>query len=158
MQTKEQLIPAEKTLDDVSKLIKPMKPQLDELKELLKNGGQLAEDAQEDAEKAQDEADAAEEDLVPLEEKLQQLKDKAAAKGPEGGAGPTGDRLAKLKQDAGDLANTTDTMTDALEGKAESLRSLQDEILQKSSQLEGLDVKLKDLLEKLRLKSAICHG
>ena len=58
-------------------------------------------------------------DLVPLEEKLQQLKDKAAAKGPEGGAGPTGDRLAKLKQDAGDLANTTDTMTEALEGTVE---------------------------------------
>ncbi|KAI9520119.1 hypothetical protein NQZ68_021838 [Dissostichus eleginoides] len=156
--TKEQLIPAEKTLDDVSKLIKPMKPQLDELKELLKNGGQLADDAQDDAEKAKDEADAAKEDLVPLQEKLQQLKDKAAAKGPEGEAGPAGDRLAKLKQDAGDLANTTNTMTEALEGKAESLRSLQDEILQKSSSLEGLEVELKDLLKNLRLKSAICHG
>ncbi|KAI4827778.1 hypothetical protein KUCAC02_031149 [Chaenocephalus aceratus] len=156
--TREQLTPAENTLEDVSELITPMKPQLDELKELLKNGGQLAEDAQDGAEKAQDEADAAEEDLVPLEEKLQQLKDKAAAKGPEGGAGPLGDRLAKLKQDAGDLANTTDTMTEALEGKAESLRLLQGEVLQKSSQLEGLDVTLKDLLEKLRRKSDICHG
>lgn len=59
MQAKDQLSPAEKALDDVSTLIKPMKPQLDELKDLLQNGGQQAQDAQEDANKAEDEADAA---------------------------------------------------------------------------------------------------
>jgi len=46
-------------------------------------------------------------------------------------------------------------------GKADSLRGLQDEILQKSSKLEGLDIKLKDLLEKLRKKAqdfSTCQG
>lgn len=61
MQVKEQLIPAEKALDDVSALIKPMKPQLDKLKELLQNGSQQAQDAQDDAGKADNEAAAANE-------------------------------------------------------------------------------------------------
>lgn len=51
-------MPAEKALDDVSTLIKPMKPQLDKLKDLLQDGGQLAEDARENAEKADKEAAA----------------------------------------------------------------------------------------------------
>lgn len=46
-------------------------------------------------------------------------------------------------------------------GKGESLKQLQDEILQKSEKLNGLDAKLKDLLEKLRKKAhdlSICQG
>ncbi len=56
MQAKEQLSPAEKVLDDVSTLTKPMKPQLMELKDLLQKGGQQAQDALEDAGDAADEA------------------------------------------------------------------------------------------------------
>jgi len=48
-------------LDDISTLINPLKPQLDELKDLLKNGGQLAQNAQEKADRAEDEAIAAKE-------------------------------------------------------------------------------------------------
>lgn len=51
-------MPAEKALDDVATLIKPMKPQLDELRDLLQDGGQQAEDARENAEKADKEAAA----------------------------------------------------------------------------------------------------
>ncbi|XP_078105448.1 laminin subunit beta-3 [Sander vitreus] len=155
---KEQLIPAEKALDDASALIKPMKPQLDELKELLQNGDQKAQDAQDNADKAGDEAAAANKDLLSLEKQLELLKEKAAA---SEGAGPLGDRLVKLQQDAGALANTTDNMMKALEGKADSLKGLQDEILLKSKQLEGLDAKLKDILGKLRNKAqdlSTCQG
>lgn len=60
-QAEEQLNPAEKALDDVSELIKPMKPQLDKLKDLLQNGSQQAEDAQKNADKAEDEATQANE-------------------------------------------------------------------------------------------------
>lgn len=46
-------------------------------------------------------------------------------------------------------------------GKGDSLRLLQDEILQKSTKLEGLDAKLRDLLAKLRKKAydlSTCQG
>ncbi|XP_042257146.1 laminin subunit beta-3-like [Thunnus maccoyii] len=158
---KDQLSPAEKTLDDVSTLMKPMKPQLDELKDLLQSGGQQAQEAQDNADKAEDEAADANEDLLSLQKQLDRLKDKAATSGSGGEAGPVGDRLAKLRQDAGALANTTENMMKSLEGKADSLRSLQGEILQKSSKLEGLDAKLKDLLAKLRKKAhdlTVCQG
>lgn len=51
-------MPVEKALDDVATLIKPMKPQLEKLRDLLQDGGQQAEDAQENAEKADKEAAA----------------------------------------------------------------------------------------------------
>ncbi|GLD65973.1 laminin subunit beta-3 [Lates japonicus] len=160
-EAKDQLTPAEKALDDVTTLIKPMKPQLDELKDLLQDGVLQAQDAQDNADKAEDEAAAANEDLLTLEKQLDDLKDKAAASGSGGEAGPVGERLAKLQQDAGLLANTTDSMMNALEGRADSLRKLQDEILQKSTKLEGLDAKLKDLLSQLRKKAhdlSTCQG
>lgn len=55
-QVKDQLDPAERTLDDAAAMMKPMKPQLDELKNLLQKGGQQARDAQNDADEAADEA------------------------------------------------------------------------------------------------------
>lgn len=58
IQAKDQLVPVEKALDDVATLIKPMKPQLEKLRDLLQDGGQQAEDAQENAEKADKEAAA----------------------------------------------------------------------------------------------------
>lgn len=61
IQAKNQLTPAEKALDDVTTMIKPMKPQLDELKDLLQDGVQQAQDAQDNAVKAEDEAAAANE-------------------------------------------------------------------------------------------------
>ncbi|XP_053171447.1 laminin subunit beta-3 [Scomber japonicus] len=158
---KEQLTPAERALDDVSTLMKPVKPQLDELKDLLKRGGQQAQDAQDNADNAEDEAADANEDLLSLQDQLNKLKDAAAASGSGGESGPVGDRLAKLQQDAGALANTTDGMMKALEGKADTLRGLQDEILRKSSKLEGLDAKLQHLLAQLRKKArdlSICQG
>ncbi|XP_035517151.1 laminin subunit beta-3 [Morone saxatilis] len=160
-EAKTQLSPAEKALDDVSSLINPMKPQLDKLNDLLQNVGEKAQDAQENADNAEDEAASAKEDLLALVEQLDRLKDKAAASGSGGDAGLLGDRLAKLQKDAGVLVNTTESMMEALEGKGDSLRRLQDEILQKSTKLEGLDAKVKDLLEKLRTKAhdlSICQG
>ncbi|XP_054472751.1 laminin subunit beta-3 [Anoplopoma fimbria] len=147
VKAKDQLSPAEKALDDVSLLMKPMKPQLDELKELLQNGGQWAQDAQDNADKAEDEAAAADKDLLSLVKQLDRLKDVAPASGSGGEA--VGDRLEKLQKDARALGNTTDSMMKALEGKADSLRGLQEEIRQKSTKLEGLDATLKDLLETL---------
>ncbi|KAK2821040.1 hypothetical protein Q5P01_023999 [Channa striata] len=160
-EAQDQLLPAEKALDEVSTLIKPMKPQLDELKDLLQNGSQQAQDAQDNADKAQNEAEAAEEDMLSLEEQLKLLKDKVPPSGSAGKPEPVGDRLTKLQQDAGVLANTTENMLNVMEGKADSLRDLQDEILQKSIKLEGLDGKLQDLLAQLRKKAndlSTCQG
>ncbi|XP_069007880.1 laminin subunit beta-3 [Embiotoca jacksoni] len=159
-EAKAQLTPAEKALDDASKLMQPMKPQLNDLKDLLRDGGQQAQDAQENADKAEGEAEAANEDLLTLEGKLDLLKDKNAMGG-GGDPGQVGERLAKLQQDAGALANTTENMMKALEGKADSLRGLQGDIVQKSAKLEGLDAKLKDLLAQLRKKAydlSTCQG
>lgn len=159
-QSKNQLVPAEEALDDISKLIEPMKPKLDELKKLLQNVSQQAQDAEEDAGKAEDEAAAAAEDLMTLKKQLDQLKEKGVP-GAAGEAGPVDDRLAKLQEDAGALVNTTDNMMKSLEGKADSLRKLQDEILQKSLKLEGLDTKLQDLLGQLQKKArdlSSCQG
>ncbi|XP_071350563.1 laminin subunit beta-3 [Trachinotus anak] len=160
-EAKKQLTPAEKALDDVSVQVKPIKTQLDELKDLLQNGGQQAQEAQDNADKAEDEATAANEDLSSLEEQLDRLRDQAAASGPDGEVGPVRERLAKLQEDAGALGNTTDNMLKALEGKADSLRQLQDEILQKSTKLQGLDDKLQNLLSELRKKAhdlSTCQG
>lgn len=160
-EAKNQLSPAEKALDDVSKLIKPMKPQLDELKDLLQDGGLLAQDAQDNADNADDEAAAANKDLLSLEKQLDRLKDEAPASGSGGVAAPLGDRLAKLQKDAGVLANTTDNMMKALEGKADSLRGLKDEFETKSATLEGLEDELRGYLKTLRRKAndlSTCQG
>lgn len=162
-QVRDQLNPAEEALDDVSELMKPMKPQLDELRDLLERGDGLTEDALDNAGLAEDEAAAADKDLKALEKELQRLKDEA---GPGEGAGPgeagqIADRVAKLHQDAGALANMTESMLKALEGKADSLKSLQDQVLLKSARLQGLDTKLRDLLQKLRSKASelqACQG
>ncbi|XP_034442702.1 laminin subunit beta-3 [Hippoglossus hippoglossus] len=160
-EAKDKLPPAEKDLDDVSTQIKSIKPQLDEIKDILQNGSQQAGLAQATADKAEDEAAAANEDLLSLEDELDKLKDQVAASGSGGNAGDVGDRLAKLQQDAGTLANTTADMMNSLEGKADSLRSLQDQIVQNSTMLEGLDVKLKELFQQLRKKAidlSTCQG
>lgn len=60
-------------------------------------------------------------DLVSLEEQLARLKDQAPASRPDGEAGPLGERIAKLKEDAGALGNTTNNMVNALEGKTTKL-------------------------------------
>ncbi|KAM3621552.1 uncharacterized protein V6R79_012710 [Siganus canaliculatus] len=146
---RDKLTPAEKTLDEVSPLIQPMKPQLDELKRLLEKGRQQAQDAQDNADNAEKETDNTKEDLDSLQKQLDLLKDKAPAPG-EGG--PLGDRIVKLQQDAGNLANNTVNMMTSLEGKADDLRALQDEIIQKSTKLEGLEEKLQDILKSLRKK------
>lgn len=147
---KDQLTPAEKALDDVSTLIKPMKPQLDTLKDLLQNGGQQVEGAQENAEKAGKEATAGNQDLLTLEKQLGHLQN---ATREDGETEPVGDRLKKLQQDARTLANITEEIVQDLEGKANSIQTLQGEILQKSTKLEGLDAKLKKLLTELRTKA-----
>lgn len=51
-----------------------------------------------------------------MEKQLDNLKAKVAAGKASGEAGPVADRLTKLKQQAGILANTTDHMLKALEG------------------------------------------
>ncbi|XP_077385629.1 laminin subunit beta-3 [Festucalex cinctus] len=150
---KNQLKPAEKTLDDVSSIISPLKPQLDTLKDLLQNGSEHADVAQENADQAEDETALTDKELLTVLDEFDRLKDKVASKGPPGEAGPDAERLSNLKKDVGDLTNTTDTMLDALEGKADSLKKLQDEILQKSSKLGGLDAKLKDLVAQLQKKA-----
>nr|XP_019959824.1 PREDICTED: laminin subunit beta-3 [Paralichthys olivaceus] len=157
---KDQLTPAEKALDDVSQLIKPMKPQLDELKDLLQNGSDKAQDAQDKADKAEEEATAANKDLLSLEEQLDELKDQIAS-GSGGNAGQAGDRLAKLQKDAGSLVNTTADMLSSLEGKADSLRNLRTQIIDKSATLEVDDAKLRQLLKDLRKKVydlSTCQG
>ncbi|XP_030584440.1 laminin subunit beta-3 [Archocentrus centrarchus] len=147
---KDQLTPAEKALDDVSTLIKPMKPQLDMLKDLLQNGGQQVEGAQENAEKAGKEAAAGNQDLLTLEKQLRHLQN---ATREDGETEPVGDRLNKLQQDARTLTNITENIVQDLEGNANSIQTLQGEILQKSMKLEGLDAKLKKLLTELRKKA-----
>lgn len=57
-------------------------------------------------------------DLVDLEKQLDLLKDKAPTSGAGGEEGSVGKRLAKLQQDAGVLANTTENMLKSLEGNA----------------------------------------
>lgn len=60
VQVQDQLNPAEEALDHVSELMKPTKPQLDELEDLLQRGGRLSRDALGDSSRAEDEAAAAE--------------------------------------------------------------------------------------------------
>ncbi|KAF7659927.1 hypothetical protein LDENG_00291050 [Lucifuga dentata] len=160
-QAEGQLTPAEVTLKDVVKLMTPIKPQLDELRDLLLNGGQKAENAEKEAEKAEDEANAAAQDLKSLEKQLKLLKAAHPDSGRGDGAGSAGERLAKLQENAVALTNTTENIMKALEGKADSLRRLQDEILQKSAKLKGLDTKLEDLVAKLSKKAddlQMCQG
>ncbi|XP_061788627.1 laminin subunit beta-3-like [Nerophis lumbriciformis] len=160
-QAKDNLDPAEETLDDVSEMIDPTKPQLDELADLLQKSGKDAEDAQNLADNAGDEAAAANQEMLTALDELDRLKDKAATGGSGGVAGAGADRLAKLRTDAVELTNATDNMLDALEGKADSLKQLQDEIIQKSTNLEGLEDKLKGLLVTLRKKAydlSTCQG
>ncbi|KAM8913252.1 laminin subunit beta-3 isoform 2-T6 [Spinachia spinachia] len=155
----DQLSPAEMAVDNAEKLIKPLKPQLDELKDLLQTAAPLAQNLEENAESAEDKAAAANKDLLTLEEQLGRLKDQVPATG--SGGSELGDRVTKLREEAGALANSTNNMMTALQGKADSLRGLQDEIRQKSTTLEGLDVKLKELLDQLRQKAkdfSTCQG
>lgn len=51
-----------------------------------------------------------------LQKQLDNLKKVIPPSGSGGESGPVGDRLAKLQQDAGGLANTTENMLKALEG------------------------------------------
>uniref|UniRef100_UPI003AAB3FD0 laminin subunit beta-3 n=1 Tax=Centroberyx gerrardi TaxID=166262 RepID=UPI003AAB3FD0 len=152
---KAQLSPAEKAVGDVSALTTGMKPQLADLEDLLQAGGQLAQDATEDAGKAEEEADAAAKDLLSLEKQLKRLRAAEASSGRGDGAGTAGDRLKSLQQDADSLVKNTGDIMKALADKADSLRKLQEEVLKKSGMLEGLDAKLKGLLEKLRGKANI---
>ncbi|XP_053725062.1 laminin subunit beta-3 [Synchiropus splendidus] len=147
-----QLSPAEKALDDASTVLTPLQPQVEELEDRLQNGDQLLQDAQDDAQLAKDMATAADQDMKVLEDKVRELKD-LTDKGTTPDGGTPEDRLAKLRQDAVDLTNTTDTMADALKGKADSIRQLQDEVVQKAAQLDGLEEKLQDLLATLRKKA-----
>lgn len=161
LKVQEQVSPAEKALDEVSTLMTPMKPQLDELKDLLQKGGHQAQDAQDKADQAEDEATAATENIKALEMPLRQLKDEVAASGPDGEAAQLGKRLAKLHQDTQALTNTTNSMFQALEGKADSMKLLQDEILQKSTRLTDLNAQLKALVAQLRKKAQdlrTCQG
>lgn len=53
-----------------------------------------------------------------MEKQLNLLKDKAPTSGTGGEEGSVGERLAKLQQNAGALANTTENMLKSLEGSA----------------------------------------
>lgn len=147
-----QLTPAEKVLENVSALLTPIKPQLDELKQLLKEGEQQTLDAQDKANEAEEEATATAGDMIDLEKQLETLKAKAAASRPDDTA-QLRERLSKLQQGAHALANTTENMFKALDGKADSIRLLQEEILAKSNTLKGLDAKLTDLVAQLRKRA-----
>lgn len=157
----EQLTPAEKVLEDVTALLTPIKPRLDELKRLLEEGVQQTSDAHYKAGEAEEEANATAEDMKNLEKQLETLKAKAAASKPDGDIAQLRERLANLQLGARALANTTENMFKALDGKVDSIKLLQEEILAKSNRLEGLDTKLSDLLAQLRKRAQElhrCHG
>ncbi|CAL9704999.1 unnamed protein product [Knipowitschia caucasica] len=149
----QQLSPAEKALNDTSEVLKPVKPNLEELKRLLDEAKRQTLDVQDKADDAEEEAAITAEDMKTLEKQLEILKTKAADSKPDGDTEKLGERLTKLQEDAKTLTNTTNSMFNALDGKAESIRQLQKEILAKSSTLEGLDVKLGDLLAQLRKRA-----
>lgn len=73
MQANDALSPAEKALDVAATLIKPMKRQVDELKDLLQSGNEQAQNAQDSANNAADEADSADE-VRELQEPLWNIK------------------------------------------------------------------------------------
>ncbi|XP_038869312.1 laminin subunit beta-3-like isoform X2 [Salvelinus namaycush] len=160
-QTKAQLTPAVKALGEASTLAEGMKPQLEGLKALVRSGDLLAQNAKGEANKANKEADAATRDLASLEKQLEQLRAAERTSGHGDGTGTTGERLRKLQEEAGSLAQDTGDMMKALAGKADSLHRLQDEVLLKSQRLTGLDGKLRDLLADMRQKVKIlstCQG
>ncbi|XP_034023528.1 laminin subunit beta-3 [Thalassophryne amazonica] len=146
--TKDQLDPAQKALDDLLTLLSPMTPQLDKLKEVLMERDEQADNATDQADKADKEAAAAKKDLLALEKELDRLK-AADSSGPGDGSDSLGERLARLQQDAEAAVNTTADMMNALEGKADSLKSLQDEILKKSIMVPGLEARLQELIAEL---------
>ncbi|XP_029907597.1 laminin subunit beta-3 [Myripristis murdjan] len=158
---KAQLKPAEKTMNDLTALKDQIRPQLEKLKDLLQDRDQLADNATDTADKAEDEALAGADDLEKLKSLLDRLKTAQANSGRGDGAGSTGDRLLKLKDDANNLLKYTgDTMQDMTD-KADSLKKLQDEVLKKSQQLDGLDARLRGLLRDIRMKAqvlATCQG
>ncbi|XP_027858860.1 laminin subunit beta-3 isoform X1 [Xiphophorus couchianus] len=151
-QVEDTLKPAEKALTDTEALTTPMKDQLEELKKLLEDAKRKAPEALQTAGKAEEEAAAAQPILKSLEEQLDRLKGQVSPGAP-GETSPLAERVEKLKEKAKTLTNTTLNMTDALEGKADTLRGLQDEIIQKSAKLEGLDAKLKDILQAIRKRA-----
>ncbi|XP_062309966.1 laminin subunit beta-3-like [Osmerus eperlanus] len=156
-----QMDPAVKALGEVTALNNGMKPQLEGLKALLNSGGQLAQNATGEAGKAKREADAAAEDLVTLEKQLKKLQAAAKANGDGDAVGSAGNRLQMLQKEGGSLAQDTGDMMKALAGKADSLRDLQNQVLQKSERLSGLDAKLQEILADLREKVTIlstCQG
>ncbi|XP_041744472.1 laminin subunit beta-3 isoform X2 [Coregonus clupeaformis] len=160
-QTKAQLTPTVKALGEVSALAEGMKPQLEGLKVLVHSGGLLAQNAKGEADKAKKEADAAARDLASLEKQLEKLRAAERTSGHGDGTGAAGERLQKLQEEAGSLAQDTGDMMKSLAGKADSLRRLQDEVLLKSQRLTGLDGKLRDLLADMRQKVKIlstCQG
>ncbi|KAJ3601988.1 hypothetical protein NHX12_029749 [Muraenolepis orangiensis] len=157
----DQLTPAEEAIRELAPLPGRMRPQLDELKDLLDSGRGLARDATEEAEKAKTQADNAAEDLGTLEQQLEALRAAGANSSPSGGAQPAGDRIRKLQQDAGALAKDTGDLLKSLAGKADSLRRLQNDVLQKSQMLHGKDALLEGLLKELRNKAkslSSCQG
>ncbi|KAM9522760.1 laminin subunit beta-3 isoform 1-T2 [Salvelinus alpinus] len=160
-QTKAQLSPAVKALGEVSALAEGMKPQLEGLRALVRSGDMLAQNATEEADKAKREADAAAKELASLEKQLEQLRAAERTSGRGDGTGTAGARLQKLQEEAGSLAQDTGDMIKALAGKADSLHSLQDEVLLKSQRLTGLEAKLLDLVADMRQKVTIfstCQG
>ncbi|XP_043977386.1 laminin subunit beta-3 [Gambusia affinis] len=151
-QAEDRLKPAEKALTDTEALTTPMKDQLEELKKLLEDAKQKAPEALQTAGKAEEEAAAAQPILKSLEEQLDRLKNKTGPGAP-GETTPLAEKVEKLKEKAKTLTNITLNMTGALEGKADSLRGLQDEIIQQSAKLAGLDTKLKDILQTIRKRA-----
>ncbi|XP_011611933.1 laminin subunit beta-3 isoform X1 [Takifugu rubripes] len=161
MQAKDQLSPAEKNLDDANTMMKPMTSQLRALKDLLENAQQKAQEARDSSEDAEREAAIGSNDLLTLEKQLDRLKAQVPPGGAGGSTGALADRVAELQKKAGLLANSTGSMFKALEGKGDSLRNLQAEILQKSRRLDGLEIILQVLLAQLRKKAhdlSICQG
>ncbi|XP_056441044.1 laminin subunit beta-3-like isoform X1 [Gadus chalcogrammus] len=158
---RDQLTPAEKALRELAPLPGALRPTLDQLRDLLRSGNGLAVNATEEADRARAEADHAARDLVSLEKQLDLLKAAEASSGPSDGSQPGGDRLRELQQDAGSLGRETGGLLSSLAGRADSLRRLQEDVLQNSERLRGLNVKVQGLLTKLRTRVKVlseCQG
>ncbi|KAJ8260266.1 hypothetical protein GJAV_G00178990 [Gymnothorax javanicus] len=150
---KDKLDPATKVLEEVAGLTGGITPLLDKLKDLAQKGSENANKAEKDAEAAKQEADSAAKGLKDLEDQLKLLKQKTPETGGTGdGEGGVGDRLKKLQEQAGTLVQDTIDMMKKLTGTEDSLGKATNKLLEKAQNLTGLEEKVQDLLDKIRVK------
>nr|XP_023696882.1 laminin subunit beta-3 isoform X1 [Paramormyrops kingsleyae]XP_023696883.1 laminin subunit beta-3 isoform X1 [Paramormyrops kingsleyae] len=153
-----ELGPALETVRGVEGIVRSMQPQLDSLRTLVQSGTQLANKAQDQAQGAQQEAMAAATGIQTLEDQLKLLQQKAMEAGWGGTDGVSEESVRRLQEEASALIQETSGMMKTLAARETSLQEATDQLLQKASMLNGLDIQVQDILANIRKRAyALSH-